>query len=52
VTDPATELPPRHLFGPAKQLYQPFIYSAKQIAQLLAAARRLMGRTGHRLTRH
>ena len=44
VTDPATELPPRHLFGPSKQPYQPFLYSAKQIAQLLAAAHRLSGK--------
>jgi len=44
VADPATELPPRHLFGPSKQPYQPFLYSAKQIAQLLAAARRLSGK--------
>lgn len=44
VTDPATELPPRHLFGPSKQPYQPFLYSASQIAQLLGAARRLPGR--------
>ena len=44
VTDPTTELPPRHLFGPSKQPYQPFLYSAKQIAQLLAAARRLSGK--------
>jgi len=44
VTDPATELAPRHLFGPAKQPYPPFLYSAKQIAQLLAAARQLQGK--------
>jgi len=44
VTDPATELPPRHLFGSSKQPFQPFLYSAKQIAQLLAAAGRLSGK--------
>jgi integrase len=44
VTDPATELPPRHLFGASKQPYQPFLYSAKQIARLLEAARRLSGK--------
>jgi len=44
VTDPATELPPRHLFGPAKQPYPPFLYSGRQIAQLLAAARQLPGK--------
>jgi integrase len=44
VTDPATELPPQHLFGPSKQPYQPFLYRAKQIAQLQAAARRLSGK--------
>jgi integrase len=42
-TDSRTELPPRHLFGPYKQPYQPFLYSAKQIAQLLMAAGQLPG---------
>jgi integrase len=44
VTDPRTELPHQHLFGPSKQSYQPFIYSAKQIAQLLTAACGLSGK--------
>ena len=44
VADPRTELPPRHLFGPSKQPYQPFLYSANQIAQLLTAASRLSGK--------
>jgi len=43
LTDPKTEMPPRHLFGPAKQPYCPFIYSGQQIAQLLRAARLLPG---------
>jgi integrase len=43
LTDPKTEMPPRHLFGPAKQPYRPFIYSGQQIGQLLRAARRLPG---------
>ena len=43
-TDPRTELPPRHLFGPSKEPYQPFLYSAKQIAQLLTAAGQLPGK--------
>src|SRR5512137_2079708 len=34
LTDPKTEMPPRHLFGPAKQPYRPFIYSGQQIDQL------------------
>lgn len=42
-TDPKTELPPQHLFGPSQQAYQPFIYSTKQIAQLMATAGRLPG---------
>jgi integrase/recombinase XerD len=42
-TDPRTELPPRHLFGPSKQPYQPFLYSPKQIAHLLTAAGQLPG---------
>lgn len=44
VADPRTELPPRHLFGPSKQPYQPFLYTAKQIAQLLTAAGQLPGK--------
>ena len=43
VADPTTEIPPRHLFGPAEQPYRPFIYSAQQIQQLLTAARHLPG---------
>lgn len=43
VADPKTEMPPRHLFGPAKQPCRPFIYSAQQTGQLLRAARRLPG---------
>ena len=43
VADPKTELPPRHLFGPAERPYRPFIYSAQQIRQLLTAARHLPG---------
>ena len=43
VADPKTEIPPRHLFGPAEQPYRPFIYSAQQIRQLLTAARHLPG---------
>ena len=42
-TDSRTQIPPRHLFGPSKQPYQPFLYSAKQIAQLLTAAGHLPG---------
>lgn len=44
VADPKTELPPRHLFGPSKRPYQPFLYNAQQIAQLLLAAGRLRGK--------
>ena len=43
VADPKTEIPPRHLFGPAEQPYRPFIYSAQQIRQLLTAAHHLPG---------
>lgn len=43
VVDPKTELPPRHLFGPAERPYPPFIYSSQQIRQLLTAARHLPG---------
>jgi integrase len=43
LADPKTEIPPRHLFGPAERPYRPFIYSAQQIQQLLTAARQLPG---------
>lgn len=43
VADPQTQIPPRHLFGPAEQPYRPFLYSAQQIRQLLTAARHLPG---------
>jgi len=43
VADPKTEIPPRHLFGPAEQPYRPFIYSPQQIRQLLTAAHHLSG---------
>ena len=43
VADPKTEIPPRHLFGPAEQTYRPFIYSAQQIRQLFTAAHQLPG---------
>lgn len=43
VTDPKTEIPPRHLFGPAERPYRPLIYSPQQIRQLLTAARNLPG---------
>ena len=43
VADPHTQMPPRHLFGPAERPYRPFIYSAPQIRQLLRAARQLPG---------
>jgi integrase len=41
--DPKTQIPPRHLFGPAERPYRPFIYSARQTRQLLTAARQLPG---------
>jgi integrase len=43
VADRKTEIPPRHLFGPAEQPYRPFIYSTQQIRQLLTAAHHLPG---------
>jgi integrase len=39
--EPGTEIPPRHLLGPAHVRRQPFIYSAANIAALLQAARAL-----------
>lgn len=44
LTDRKTEVPPRHLFGPSKEPYPPFIYSAEQISKLLVAAGRLPGK--------
>lgn len=42
--EPATELPPRHVFGPAHCRRAPHLYSPEQILQLLRRAARLPGR--------
>lgn len=42
--EPATEIPPRHVFGPAHRRQTPHLYSAAQVRQLLARAARLPGR--------
>jgi len=42
--EPATEIPPRHVFGPAHRRQTPHLYSAAQLRQLLARAGRLPGR--------
>lgn len=39
--DPATQIPPRHLFGPAHRRLTPHIYTDAEIRALLAAAARL-----------
>ena len=41
IFDPQTELPPRHFFGPAHRRKTPYIYSGRQLEQLLSAARQL-----------
>lgn len=43
ILDPRTQIPPQRLLGPAHGRRTPFIYSARQIQQLLAAAGRLTG---------
>ena len=39
--DPQTEIPPRQLFGPAHRRKTPYIYSCRQLEELLSAARQL-----------
>jgi len=41
--EPRTQLPPRHLFGPAHRRLGPHLYSGAQIQQLLRRAGRLRG---------
>src|SRR5258708_6296517 len=43
VDEPRTEIPPRHLFGPAQRRSRPFIYTLRQICQIMRAARQLRG---------
>lgn len=45
VAEPATEVPPRRLLGPAHRRTPPHIYTAAEVAALMAAAARL-GPTG------
>ena len=42
--EPTTEIPPRHVFGPAHRRQTPHLYSAAQVRQLLVRAGRLSGR--------
>jgi len=46
--DPDTVVPPRSLFGPGHRRLTPHIYTEREIAALLAAARRLVPTTGLR----
>jgi len=48
IFDPATQIPPNRLLGPAHRRTTPFIYCEQDIAQLLAAARALTSATGLR----
>ena len=50
IFDPATEIPPNGLLGPAQRRTTPHIYSEAELTALLAAAGRLRSRTG--LRRH
>jgi len=43
-SEPATEIPPRHVFGPAHCRRTPHVYSPSQILQILGRAARLPGR--------
>jgi integrase len=42
--EPTTEIPPRHVYGPAHRRLTPHLYSAAQLHILLARAARLPGR--------
>src|SRR5262249_37853754 len=48
IFDPATEVPPEGLLGPAQRRVAPHIYSEDELSALLAAARRLRSPTGLR----
>jgi integrase len=48
ILDPATEVPPRGLLGPAYRRVTPHIYSEAEVSALLAAARRLRPHHGLR----
>jgi integrase len=41
IFDPQTEIPPRHVFGPAHRRKAPYAYSCRQLEQLLSAGRQL-----------
>ncbi len=43
VEEPSTEIPPRHLFGPAQRKFRPFIYTLGQIDRIIRAAGQLPG---------
>lgn len=43
LTDPNTQVPPRHLFGPAYRRNPPHLYSSKEIRQMLHRAGQLKG---------
>jgi len=44
VTEPRTQIPPRHLFGPAHRRPSPHLYSPAELQQLLVRAGQLAGR--------
>lgn len=44
VTEPQTQVPPHHLFGPAHRRPSPHLYSPAQVQQLLRRAGQLKGR--------
>ena len=44
VTEPRTQIPPRHLFGPAHRRPSPHLYSPAELQQLLVRAGQLEGR--------
>jgi integrase len=48
VTEPKTQIPPRHLLGPAHRRNTPFIYGDSDVAALMSAAERLASSTGLR----
>lgn len=44
VIEPATQIPPRHVFGAANRRKTPHIFTANEVRRLLRRARRLSGR--------
>lgn len=43
VSEPQTQIPPRHVFGPAHRRSDPYIYSPEEVRELMRRSKRLSG---------